>query len=291
MSSSLITRPDLHVEVEVSRYDRVNAILTAALIMVSVSVAFLFMIWLMGMISFKRSIPEAYVAEQPAGDEKPEGVADDILEPGVEEFPEVETPQLADALEAVTNAVSTVRANLEHRDGDAAQMGRGSGLGSRNGGDGTGSGDVVPEHKRWKIEYEVNDVDKYAKILSYFKIDLGAANEINNDITKLLDPAGSGQIVKTDRAGEKKSVFFIHEKPRMQRFDQTLFKRKGVSTDNCFTVQFYPEATKEILRQVEGKAIRETGRKLSEIQNTFFKVMPDGNGFKFEVTRQTYRRR
>jgi hypothetical protein len=289
--STIVPRPDLHIEVEVSRYDRVNAFLSTSLMIIGFLVAFLFMVWLTGIIKFDRALPPAYVAEQPAGDEKPEGVADDIMEPGVEEFPEVETPQLADALEAVTNAVSTVRANMEHRDGDAAQMGRGSGLGSRNGGDGTGSGNVIAEHKRWKIEYEASDVDKYAKILSYFNVVVGRANEVNpDDIMMMSDPAGGGQIRQTNRASEKKTVYWVHEKPKMQRFEETLFKRRGINTDNCFTFQIYPEATKEILRQVEGAELQKNGRKLSEVQATYFKVVPVGSGYEFQVIRQTYRR-
>jgi hypothetical protein len=290
-TDSPLVKPVVNVEVNVSRYDQISAFLSSALILVGFLVSFLFLIWLTSIIKFDRKLPSVYIAEQPAGDEKPEGVADDIMEPGVEEFPEVETPQLADALEAVTNALSSVRANAEFRDGDAAQMGKGSGLGSRNGGDGTGSGDVVPEYKRWKIEYEASDVNKYAQMLSFFNVDLGAVNEISNDINRMSDPGGSASIIATNRNAEKKSVYFVHEKVRMQRWDETLFKRKGVSMNNSFTVQFYPEPTKEILRQVEGAYLQNAGRKLSEVQNTFFKVVAGGNGYVFQVTRQTYRRR
>ncbi|MEZ6094622.1 MAG: hypothetical protein R3C03_10355 [Pirellulaceae bacterium] len=289
--SDILIRPDLHVEVEVSKYDRLSALLSAALMIVGFLVSFLFLIWLTSIIKFNRSLPTPYVAEQPAGDEKPEGVEDDILEPGVEEFPEVEVPQLAMALEAVTNALSSVRANMEHRSGDAAQMGKGRGLGSRNGGDGTGSGDVVPEHKRWKIEYQASNVDTYAKMLSFFHIDVGLVYTLNNDIIRLVDPGGVANIVRTSRAAEKKSVYFAHEKAQLQRFDNALFKRKGVETRETFTVQFYPEPTKEILRQLEGAYLQRIDRKLKEVQNTFFKVVPTPTGYEFVVTDIKYRRR
>jgi len=74
------------------------------------------------------------------GEEKPKGEADDAEDPGVEEFPEVETAQLANALEAVSNSVSSVQGALEKRSGTASQMGKGSGFGSRDGGGNGGDG-------------------------------------------------------------------------------------------------------------------------------------------------------
>ncbi len=291
MSSEIISHPKLSVETTVSQFDKVNGFLVAALVMVGLIVSFLLMVWLTSIIKFKPTTPALFIEEQPYGDEKPEGVEDDVLEPGVEEFPEVETPQLADALEAVTNALSSVRANMEHRDGDAAQMGKGRGLGSRNGGDGTGKGDIIPEHKRWKIEYSANSIEKYADQLSYFKIDLGAVNKLNNEIVRMVDPGGSAQIVRSNRAQEKKSVYFAHERPQLAKWEEALFKRAGESMTHSFTVQFYPEATRSMLRQIEGAHLQSVKRTLREVQNTFFKVVPAGSGFEYKVTNQIYRRR
>ncbi len=52
------------------------------------------------------------------------------------------------------------------------QMGKGGGFGSREGGPGTG-GDGIPEYKRWIINYESENIDTYAKQLSFFNIDVG----------------------------------------------------------------------------------------------------------------------
>ena len=165
-------RPNLAVETSVSSYDMLSAFLVSAIMLVGFLAGLLFCVWLTMIIDFSAKAPIALVQyEEPFGDEKPEGFEDDILEPGVEEFPEVEVPQLKDALEAVTDAVSSVKAALEARDGDAAQMGRGAGLGSRDGGPGTGGGDVIPEHKRWKIEYSAQNIAEYSSQLRNFNID------------------------------------------------------------------------------------------------------------------------
>ncbi len=291
MSDEIIAHPKLSVETAVSKYDKFNGFLTAALTIVSLIVTFLFLYWLTSVIRFRPQMQTVFMEEFPFGDEKPEGVEDDVLEPGVEEFPEVEVPQLAQALEAVTNALSSVRANMEHRSGDAAQMGKGRGLGSRDGGEGTGKGDVLPEHKRWKIEYSAKSIDSYAKQLSYFKIDLGAVNKLNNEIVKLIDPGGRALIVNSNRAQEKKSVYFAHERPQLARWEEAMFKNKGVSMTHSFTVQFYPEETRSRLRQIELAYLNNVNRKLSEVQNTFFKVVPEGSGFEYKVTNVIYRRK
>ena len=126
--------PKLTVETAVSTYDLLNAMLMASIFVVGFVVSALFLIWLTTAFDFsKRRAPVELIEVSEPGDEKPEGVADDVLEPGVEEFPETEVPQLANALEAVTDAVSSVRSSLEKRSGDAAQMGKGRGFGSRRG--------------------------------------------------------------------------------------------------------------------------------------------------------------
>ena len=106
-------RPQLNVETAVSRYDILNGALVASIALVGFLTTMLFLIWLTTILEFKSESTGMVAYEEPFGDEKPEGYEDDILEPGVEEFPEVEEPVLKDALEAVTDAVSSVRANLE----------------------------------------------------------------------------------------------------------------------------------------------------------------------------------
>ena len=288
---SVREKPDLSVETTTSTYDRVNATLVACLLLIGFLFSVLFLIWLTTIVDFSRPTegPTVIVTEPP-GDEKPKGEADDVLEPGVEEFPEVETPQLAQALEAVTDAVSSVRASLEKRSGSAAVMGRGSGYGSREGGPG-GGGDGVPEYKRWKISYEAPDIDTYAGMLSYLKIDLGVVHQVEQTIIRIEDPANSKTVTRSTRDGENKakSLSFLHQKQRMKRWDVELAKRAGVSMNTSFTVQFYTDPARNAVRAVEAEALKGTGKQLSDVQKTFIKVVPDGSGYKFEVTRLEYR--
>ena len=275
---------------KVSHYDTLNGMLVSAIVVVGFLVTLLFLIWLTMVLDFSRRQPAMLVAyEEPFGNEKPEGFEDDIYEPGVEEFPEVETPQLKDALEAVTEAVSSVRANLEARDGDAAEMGRGAGFGSRDGGPGTGNADVIPEHKRWKIDYESNNISEYAKQLSFFEIDIGTVQQNTNGIVRLRDVGGSPQAISTDRKAEKKTLYFSHEKRRMRRWDETLVKNNGIDLEGSFTVQFYPMKTRVLLRQIEQAYLTEVGRTLRDVRRTYFKVVPSAGGFEFKLTDMNFR--
>lgn len=291
MSTDFPTRehPVLSVETQVSKFDLLNAMLVSMIMIIGFLVLAMFLIWLTTAFDFsKQKTAVVLEVSEDTGDEKPEGEADDILEPGVEEFPEVDVPQLANALEAVTDAVSSVRGSLEERSGMASEMGKGGGFGSREGGPGGGGGGV-PEYKRWIINYESDSIDTYAKQLSFFDIDIGVVHNSSDRIVRIRDPGGSPSVIQSNRTNELKTLRFMHKKPQMQRWDQTLATRQGVPLDDCLTCQFYPEATRQIIRQVEAQALEGTGKKLIEVRNTILKVIPTGSGFEFKVLDILYR--
>ena len=237
------TRTSYHLETKVSSYDLLNSMLIASIIVVGFLVTVLFLIWLTTAFDFSRRREPRVLEVSEQGNEKPEGVADDELDPGVEEFPELETPQLATAIESVTEAVSSVKASLENRSGDAAQMGRGSGFGSREGGPGTGGGGI-PEYKRWIINYESENIETYAQQLTFFDIDVGVIHKTTPEIWRVHDVGKSPSVIKTNRQTENETVRFMHKKPRMRRWDQTLAKRQGINLENTIVAQFYPEKTR-----------------------------------------------
>lgn len=281
-------RYKLSVETKASAYDRLSAALLALILLFSFLFAVLFLIWLTSVFDFSQRLAGPVVKANLEGDSKPEGVADDILEPGVEEFPEVETPQLANALEAVTDSVSSVRASLSDRSGDAAVSGAGSGYGSREGGPGSG-GDGIPEYQRWVINYEAEDIDTYAQQLRFLKIDIGVIHQTRNDIWRLNQPGGGSKVVKTNRELENKTLRFQHKKPRMRRWDEELCRRAGIDLSNTSQSQFYPESTRQLIRQAEAAALANAGRELKEVRNTILKVVSNGNGFEFTVLDLLYR--
>lgn len=283
-----VYRPELsRVETRVSSYDRLNAFLTSSLMMVGAFVLMLFMLWLS---SRPRSEPPpsdvVFEIGEP-GEDKPEGVADDVLEPGVEEFPEVETPQLADSLLAVTSAVSTIQARNEQRDGSAEQMGKGRGLGSRDGGGGGGSG--VPG---WEVNLEARDKGSYAKQLSYFKFEISAVHKVSTDVYRMADPAGTKQVTRTNRAEEKrrKSVFWGQKNRLLQEWDKDLIRSQVPNLDDYVVGQIFPQEVINRLRSLEIAYAEEKGRTVEEVRTTSFRIIQAGSGFEFQVSGQTYKR-
>lgn len=267
----------------VSSYDKLSAVLIASITIIGFMTTILFLIWLTTDVDYTAPTQGAEIVDiGDTGDEKPEGFEDDVLEPGVEEFPEIETPQLAQAIEAVTDAVSSVRATSEKISGDAAEMGKGGGFGSREGGPGGGGGDGVPEYKRWKINYEAPDIDTYKRQLSFFGIDVGVVRRTDDDVFRVKDPAGKAEVVKSSRAKEK-SLYFAHIKPRMMRWDQTIAAGSGVNTDNANLIQFYPEKARARIRQQEAKFLDKDQRQLSDIRQTVIKLVAVSGGFDFVV--------
>jgi hypothetical protein len=276
------------VETRVSSYDKLNAILLSLLILVGLFVTMLFFMWLTSNYKPPTVVTEENFLIGDPGEEKPEGVADDVLEPGVEEFPEVETPQLADALLAVTNSVSTILARNEMRDGNAAQMGRGRGLGSRDGGGSGGHGRPV-----WNVEFEAKDRNSYYQQLSFFKIEIGAIHKLNNNVYRLSDPAGAAAIRATDRSAEKanRTVLFSHRIRRLEDWDKDLLRKADLrNLDDYVLGQVYPQAMINQLRAVETEYAKSKGHEIAEVRATTFKVVPGGPGYQLEVTEQTYRR-
>jgi hypothetical protein len=273
----------------VSSYDRLSAILIACITIIGFMTTILFLIWLTTDVDYSAPTQLAEITEiGDTGDEKPEGFEDDAFEPGVEEFPEVETPQLAQSIEAVTDAVSSVRANSEKVSGDAAQMGKGKGFGAREGGPGGGGGDGIPEFKRWKINYEAADIGTYKQQLSFFGIDIGVVRRDNDDVYRISDPAGKAEVIKSSRANEK-SLYFAHIKKRMMRWDQAIAAAAGVDSNNANLIQFYPDKARLRIRAQEAQFLAKDQRQLADIRQTVIKLATLDNGFDFVVEDVVYR--
>ena len=272
----------------VSSYDKLSAILIAAITIIGFMTTILFLIWLTTDVDYTAPTQGVEITDiGDPGDEKPEGFEDDAFEPGVEEFPEIDVPQLAQSIEAVTDAVSSVRANSEKVSGDAAQMGKGKGFGAREGGPG-GGGDGIPEFKRWKINYEASDIDTYKKQLSFFDIDIGVIRRDSDDVYRIKDPGAKMEVVKSSREQEK-SLYFAHIQRRMMRWDEAIASTAGVNTVGANLIQFYPEKARSRIRAQEAQFLAKDGRKLPDIRQTIVKLATLNDGFDFVVEDVLYR--
>ena len=281
-------------DVQVSVFDRVNAALIALILLFGFLVAMMFLIWCSPRLddSHRAARPwqpvDPFSETEDDNDDESDDLETDLLEPGVEEFPEVEQPQLKDALEAVTDAVSSVQANREHRDGEALAAGLGFGWGRGNRGV-PEFVDDIPEHKRWTVEYESESIELYARQLDFFQIYLGAFSLNSNDIVVVRQLTDGGKLQMSDRKEQSKILRFEHRKPRMRRWDQILVKRAGVDLEGRRTVQFYPTETRSLLRAAEARHLSSVGRSLDEVRRTIFRLEPVGSGFEFKVRDMLFR--
>ena len=195
---------------------------------------------------------------------------------------------MAEALEAVSNAVSTIRANSEHVSGDAAVMGKGGGYGSREGGP-SGTGEGIPDYKRWKIVYEVDSKDTYKKQLDYFNIQIGVVEPVGELISRVSNVSKGVSVKRTTRAEEAKSLRFSHAKIRMKKWDLEISRKAGVDTNGALMVQFYPQDTRLMIAKAEDEFLKSVGRELKDVRRTNIQVVSDGGGFKFDIIGCVYK--
>lgn len=276
-------------DTKVSSYDTFSSFLIASLVIVGFFATILSLIWLT--TTFKYDMPREIILVEPLGDDgddKPEGFEDDALDPGVDDFPEVETPQLAQALEAVTDAVSSVKASLAERSGDAAVNGAGGGYGSREGGSsGNGSG-IIPEYKRWKINYQAEDIETYKRQLSQWEIDIGVLNRNSDDVFRVQNPAGNTNVVTSSRTQESDSLYFAHIKPRMKRWDEVIASGAGVNIEEVNMIQFYSDKARMRIRQQEAEMLDADGREAKDIRATIIRLASSDGSFDFIVDQIKY---
>ncbi len=274
-----------------SSYDQVRSLLLAVLIMVGFFVGLLFLIWLTSVLTFTtRVAPVEFIEELAGRGEAAAGVANDLEEPGVEELADVAEPQLAETLEAVTSAVSSVAATMEAFEGNASAMGTGSGLGdSRSAGPGgNGTADIVPRWDRWRIKFSTKSEKEYSAQLDYFKIELGliGGGKPEVDYAKSFSRPRPQKWTMPNAKNEKR-LRFNYTSGSMRQLDLKLLSRAGFSTTNREPLQFFPPETENLLAKIELDAAG--GRKVTQISRTVFGVKPVGGGYQFEVVEQLYR--
>lgn len=281
-------RPDLNVEIKPTNFDRTNAALVTAIMLAGFLFAAMFCIWLSGACDFSNRIVTPLPPDNPVGETVPEGLAEDLLEPGAQEFPELATFDLAKSLLAVTDTVSNVQASLNKKNGQATRTSFGLGDGHRKGEDPKPGPIGTPVHKRWSIVFEADDINAYANQLAFFKIDVAAIHKFENEIWRVQQVAGAAKVVKSNRQEENDTLRFSHKNKRLQGWDKEICRRSGIKVEDVITAQFYPDSVRKIMAAAEAAAVAKTGRKVEEVRKTTFRVIPAGEEFQFEVVDVLY---
>lgn len=278
-------RPHLTVEIGPSIYDRVSAAIVAGILLFGFMLLVLFSIWLKPAVDQPITIrPDFPKPGETLTLEKVE--SKDFLEPGVQEFPEIAVSQLAQMLPAISAAVSTVQGSPELK--VVSKSKTGPGKPQRRPSPIPSSPNWTPIHERWSIQFQADDIDDYARQLSFFNIDVAAIHQSKNSIWRINDVAGANQVVVTSRQQENQTLRFQHKKSQMRRWDRELCERAGVEVTDTIQSHFYPVSTQRELEKIESIAVAQAKRQLKDVRKTTFKAIEKGNGFSFEVAEILY---
>lgn len=274
----------------VSRYDKVSALLVALVVMFGFLALLLLILWFTSIVRTKPKVANTAPMIELPGGEPNQGVGDVWEEPGTDELPDVEQPQLADAVEAVTDAISSQSAKFATIDGNAELMGPGSGLGDARargtGGTGTGGG----EPDRWTIQMTTSSEAAYAKALDSLGIQLAAVHASSDEIVYAFRLAsGKPSVRKGTRAQYNTSggFLFFQQIAALKKYDQSLLRKAGVALGGRRYGWYLPPQARQALYAAE--ALKRGGRPVEQVAKTVFEVQPDGNGYKFTAVNVTFK--
>jgi hypothetical protein len=280
------------VDLRVSAYERVASLLLALLLIVGFIVFTLFLIWwAQRAIAANQPVKIAAVEELSGRGDHALGVGREMEEPGVEELADVEQPQLADSLAAVTTAVSLQPATLDQLLGEAELVGRGRGQGDSRGAGpgGEGTAKIIPRWDRWEIRFSASQVETYAKQLDFFGIELAAMGGGKADVEYAAKLSLDSPTKRTGKGADEKRLRFGWKAGRLQEFDRQLLAKAGIDMHGRVVVQFASGALEDELARLENEHL--AGRDLSEVRKTVFGVESAAGGYKLLVLRQDLRPR
>lgn len=289
---SIHQKRPVEVDMRVSRYDQVAGLLISLLILIGCAVGIMFIIWLTMTLVFTQVAVPIKLIENVAGrGDNPPGFERDMLAPGMEEMPELAEPQLEAALEAVTDAVSSVAASTDvlNTASSVTSKGEGGRGDSRPPGPEGEGDDIIPRWERWEIRWISTGIPAYARQLDYFKIELGAGGGSPKlDYASNLSKATPDKRQGTSK--EEKRLFMTWKGGTLQQFDRTLLSRAGIGTNGRIMFQFYPEYAEDLLASIEMKyAVSKGHSSQKEFLKTIFGVRAKGRDYEFYVAEMRFR--
>lgn len=292
-NSSTIISPVMRVTL----YDRVSSWAISIFVGLLFICSIVFFVWISGRPAKPIVAIPVELIESPGGFE--DGSPDETLrvdspEPETRDASPVEATgdhaEIEAAIESVvqnSDAVTQqVQQQFETGIQNVGKLGSAKGTGRRALGFGNGTGGM-PREQRWFVQFGAKtSLDEYAKQLQFFGIELGAllpdgrlaylSNLTNSSPQVRYVNTGSGEarLYMTWQVGERRAA------------DVQLFGRANVTVRGDTTIfHFYPKNTENTLAQLEASY---RGRPVKQIRRTYFAVEPEGQGYRFSVTRQIY---
>ncbi len=290
--SSTDPRQNERERLRVSRFDMVTSFLTSLLVFVANLAAGVLLVWLTS--HWRLPVPDVVVSlERPSGTQNAPGVEEDFEPPGVDEVEELLEPALPDSLEAVTDAVSTLAASTETQSllevaSKSQQLGdhRQPGLPS----DGQ---KMIPRYLRWQLDFQARDLASYAAQLDFFRMELGVVGGSVPGVDLVYDLVDGPRSRHQENPESETRLYFMWTGASpLMRFDEELVRRSGVPLTGRQIIRFIPKDLEhETLAKLELEYARARGyESVDQIAKSVFTCEPDGDGYRFRVTNQRYRK-
>lgn len=168
----------------------------------------------------------------------------------------------------------------------STSSGTGTGGGRPPLGFGPGRGGGVPRELRWFIKFaSERSLEEYARQLDFFSVELGVLHPGGRIVyvSGLSRPSPQKREVAT--AADEERLYFTWQGGERRDSDIRLLAKAGVQVGQGRILHFYTPQTENRLAVVERNF---ANRKAKEIRRTYFSVTKQGQGYTFEVTRQTY---
>ncbi len=293
MVGSAHEREQEREKMRISQFDIVTSLFLALILFIGTFVLMLFIIWLLGGKPSPK--PLAPLIENPAGrGENPEGFERDFEPPGAEEVEELMEPTLADTIEAVTDAVSTVAAALTTADTQQAATTSGTGQGdSRPPGPAGEGDDIIPRWERWELNFKANNQRAYGQQLDYYKIELGAFGGGVSGLDYASNLASAPRKRHNDTPDEEKRIYFSWKSATpFIGYERAFLQQAGVALPaGRNVVRLIPTELENELAHKELEYAKTKGyQSVTQLAKTVFESKPAGSGYEFEVVSQRYRR-
>lgn len=272
----------------VNAYDRTTTFILAALILVSLIVFGLLVVFLTTRtFPAIESIPVSPV--EATSSTANQGVAAELEPPGVEEAPDLHEPLLQDTLDALTVAASAKQASLADENLQADDLSsKGEGLGDARlaGPGGDGVVERVPRWKRWKIRFQPNSPEEFARWLDFHRIEIGVLGR-NNVVYYASNLSSDTPRTRTnpDPKSEQRGYTSAADGP-MPELTVQLARKANISRHGTITLLFYSFDVENTLYQLEQE--QAGNRNVNTIRETVFVVVRDGQDYGFQVVEQKF---
>ena len=274
-------------KLQVNAYDRTATMIIALLILVGfIVLGLVIMFFANKMVITVQPIPVVPVeATSPNANR---GLADDPEPPGMEDAPELSDPQVQETLQSLEFAASDKQVLLSDESLEAAEeAGRGKGLGDARmaGPGGDGVVERVPRWERWKIRFEPESADEFARWLDYHKIEIGVLGR-DNLVHYASNLSQASPTVRTAEPIKETRGYTSAADGPMPTLTEQLARKSDISQSGNVVLLFYPFEVESILWTMENQFSQ--GRDVNTIRETVFTVTRDGESFGFEIVDQKY---